>query len=71
MEAYGELAKNNPGFAEDAQAITNLGLTALGTTQGQALIKQGTKEIGKVVKKVTTPIIEKVSPYTDKIAQST
>lgn len=40
MEAYGEFAKNNPRFAEDIEAITNLGLSALGSTQGQALIKR-------------------------------
>jgi len=40
MEAYGEFAKNNPGFAEDAQAITNLLSSALNTTQGRALMKQ-------------------------------
>ena len=40
MEAYSELAKNNPQLAEDIEAITNLGLSALGSTQGQALIKR-------------------------------
>lgn len=40
MEAYGEFAKNNPRFAENAQAITNLGLSALGSTEGQALMKK-------------------------------
>lgn len=41
MEAYGKFAEANPRFAENAQAITNLGLTALGSTQGQALIGKG------------------------------
>jgi hypothetical protein len=40
MEAYGEFAKNNPRFAENAEAITNLGLSALGSTEGQALMKK-------------------------------
>jgi len=62
MEAYGEFAKNNPRFAENAQAITNLGLSALGSTEGQALIKQGTKSVVNWVKKVATPIV----PYIDK-----
>lgn len=40
MEAYGEFAKNNPRFAENAQAITNLGLSVLGSTEGRALMKK-------------------------------
>lgn len=40
MEAYGEFAKNNPRFAENAEAITNLGSAALGSTEGRALIKR-------------------------------
>jgi len=62
MEAYGEFAKNNPRFAENAQAITNLGLTALGSTEWQALMKQGTKAVGRGIKKAVTPIV----PYIDK-----
>jgi len=70
MEAYGEFAKANPRFAENAEAITNLWLTALGSTEWQALIKQGTKEIGKVVKKVTTPIIPYVNKGTNAVKTS-
>ena len=40
MEAYGEFAKSHPRFAENAQAIGNIGLTALGSTEGQKLISK-------------------------------
>jgi len=62
MEAYGEFAKNNPRFAENAQAVANLGLTALGSTEGQALMKQSTKAVGRGIKKAVTPLV----PYIDK-----
>lgn len=37
-QAYGEFAKANPRLAENLQAIGNIGATALGSTQGQAMI---------------------------------
>ena len=78
MEAYGEFAKNNPGFAEDAQAITNLLLSALNTTQGRALMKQWTKAVGRkvaqgadyidnVTSPLTTPISNAISKWGEKI----
>ena len=78
MEAYGEFAKNNPRFAENAEAITNLWLSALGTTQGQALMKQWTKAVGRkvaqgadyidnVTSPITTPISNAVSKWGEKI----
>ena len=78
MEAYGEFAKNNPRFAEDIEAITNLGLSALGSTQGQALMKkwanvlgrkvaQGSDYIDNVTSPLTTPISNTVSKWGEKI----
>lgn len=40
MEAYGSFAQANPRAAQNIEAVTNLGLSALGSTQGQALIKR-------------------------------
>ena len=78
MEAYGEFAKNNPRFAEDIEAITNLGLSALGSTQGQALIKRWTKEIGRKVAQgadyiddatswITKPIVNSIDRWTSRL----
>ena len=78
MEAYGEFAKNNPRFAENAEAFTNLWFSALGSTQGQALMKQWTKAVGRkvaqgadyidnVTSPLTTPISNTVSKWVEKI----
>ena len=78
MEAYGEFAKNNPRFAENAEAFTNLWSSALGSTQGQALMKkwanvlgrkvvQGADYIDNVTSPITTPISNTVSKWGEKI----
>lgn len=78
MEAYGEFAKNNPRFAENAEAITNLWLSALGSTEGQALMKkwanvlgrkvaQGADYIDNVTSPITTPISNSVSQWVTKM----
>ena len=70
MEAYGEFAKNNPRFAENAEAITNLWLSALGSTEWQALIKRGTNEIGRKVAQGADYIDNVTSPLTTPISNS-
>ena len=70
MEAYGEFAKNNPRFAENAQAFTNLWLSALGTTQGQALMKKWANVLGRKVAQGADYIDNVTSPLTTPISNS-
>lgn len=70
MEAYGEFAKNNPRFAENAEAITNLWFGALWSTEGRALIKRWTKEIGRKVVQGKDYIDNVTSPITTPISNS-
>ena len=61
MEAYGEFAKNNPRFAENAQAVANIWLTALGSTEGQKLISKWVDTAKNEIWKVTKPIKNTIS----------
>lgn len=78
MEAYGKFAEANPRFAENAQAVTNLWLSALGSTEWQALMKkwatvlgrkvaQGTNYLDDTLKPITTPISNSVSKWVEKM----
>ena len=40
MEAYSKFSEANPRAAQNIEAFTNLGLSALGSTEGQALMKK-------------------------------
>ena len=72
MEAYGEFAKNNPRAAQNIEAITNIWLAALGSTEGQKLISKATQPVKRSIIKwinradeltsnLTTPIKNKLS----------
>ena len=78
MEAYGSFAQANPRAAQNIEAVTNLGLSALGTTEGQALMKkwanvlgrkvaQGADYIDNVTSPITTPISNSVSKWVEKM----
>ncbi|HNG97557.1 MAG TPA: hypothetical protein PLW93_04780, partial [Candidatus Absconditabacterales bacterium] len=62
MEAYGEFAQANPRAAQNIEAITNLGLTALGSAEGQKMIGKGLEKTGQGIKKAIIP----VKPYAQK-----
>lgn len=78
MEAYGSFAQANPRAAQNIEAITNLWLSALGSTEGQALMKkwanvlgrkvaQGADYIDNVTSPITTPISNSVSKWVEKM----
>ena len=78
MEAYGSFAQANPRAAQNIEAITNLWLSALGSTEGQALMKkwanvlgrkvaQGANYLDDTLKPITTPISNSVSKWVEKM----
>ncbi len=62
MEAYGEFAKANPRAAANIWAVTNIGLTALWSTEWQKMIGKWISKAGQWAKKIITP----ASPYIKK-----
>ena len=70
MEAYSKFAEANPRAAQNIEAFTNLWLSALGSTQGQALMKKWANVLGRKVAQGADYIDNVTSPLTTPISNS-